>query len=193
MRAGRRKWEDIWSWIGSWQIWQNWQNWQIWIWFEKCPKIMWNLFPMSSLRATTTLAHQVMHIKMTHNEPDAGNKVGRNLKWDWNKNNFQIDSKKKIRNLKNAKKAPKKKLQTSLDVSHVVTHHSTKSAQLRLTSQFGMGYGAFGVVWTFAEGHNLACWINQRSERKLGGQLKKWKEKWIKKTFSDYHQKSPVW
>ena len=43
-------------------------------------------------------------------------------------------------------------LQTSVDVSHVVTHHSTKSPQLRLTSQFGMGYGAFGVVWTFAEG-----------------------------------------
>ena len=37
-------------------------------------------------------------------------------------------------------------VQTSVDVSHVVTHHSTKSPQLRLTSQFGMGYGAFGVV-----------------------------------------------
>ena len=58
-------------------------------------------------------------------------------------------------------------LQTSVDVSHVVTHHSTKSPQLRLTSQFGMGYGAFGVVWTFAErrlfetGENkLQFWTN---------------------------------
>jgi len=42
--------------------------------------------------------------------------------------------------------AKKKGLQTSVDVSHVVTHHSTKSPQPRLTSQFGMGYGAFGVV-----------------------------------------------
>ena len=42
-------------------------------------------------------------------------------------------------------------LQTSVDVSHVVTHHSTKSPQSRLTSQFGMGYGAFDSVWTFVE------------------------------------------
>ena len=40
-------------------------------------------------------------------------------------------------------------LQTSVDVSHVVTHHSTKSPQNRLTSQFGMGYGVFDSVWTF--------------------------------------------
>ena len=43
----------------------------------------------------------------------------------------------------------KRNLQTSVDVSHVVTHHSTKSPQNRLTSQFGMGYGAFVSVWTF--------------------------------------------
>ncbi len=42
-------------------------------------------------------------------------------------------------------------VQTSVDVSHVVTHHSTKSPQWRLTSQFGMGYGAFVMIWTFVE------------------------------------------
>ena len=49
----------------------------------------------------------------------------------------------------NNKKMIKKGVQTSVDVSHVVTHHSTKSPQNRLTSQFGMGYGVFDSVWTF--------------------------------------------
>jgi len=44
-------------------------------------------------------------------------------------------------------------LQASVDVSHVVTHHSTQSPQRRLTSQFGMGYGAFVVVWTLVIYH----------------------------------------
>ena len=44
------------------------------------------------------------------------------------------------------KKIIKNNVQTSVDVSHVVTHHSTKSPQNRLTSQFGMGYGVFDSV-----------------------------------------------
>ena len=57
------------------------------------------------------------------------------------------EDKKKERPLRDSNTGQQtKKIQTSVDVSHVVTHHSTKSPQLRLTSQFGMGYGAFGVV-----------------------------------------------
>lgn len=45
-------------------------------------------------------------------------------------------------------------LQTSARVSLLVSNESTQRPQPRLTSQFGMGYGAFEVVWTFVED----CW-----------------------------------
>ena len=50
-----------------------------------------------------------------------------------------------------SKNEQKDRLQTSACVSLLVSHESTKQPQPRLTSQFGMGYGAFEVVWTFVE------------------------------------------
>ena len=45
-----------------------------------------------------------------------------------------------------SKNEQKDRLQTSACVSLLVSHESTKQPQPRLTSQFGMGYGAFEVV-----------------------------------------------
>lgn len=79
---------------------------------------------------------------------------------NWNSNSclsaFCLRSASKM---KMKKRNKKEKIQTSVDVSHVVTHHSTKSPQPRLTSQFGMGYGAFEVVWTFVEESLFRRWI----------------------------------